>query len=258
MDEEAPYTDSLSPFPAALHRVERTVPPERAFLAAPNHATLTYGALFDCTRRLAAFHYFNGIGPGACVVIASPDQRHVLAALATLLRIGVTAVIADPEMPATDLRALVRAAGARGLLIDPELPGGVAVAGGLPRGGALLHLCGGTEPGGWFPRLFGHHAANDTVPTLGDVVCGYDPIRDLPDELPEDTVALLRWTLEEELFRCTPVTHGELVDRLEEPGDPVEEALAALLEGGTPVPDPRAGWMRLQRADPGRDEAFPA
>lgn len=197
---DAPMTgpDPVSPFPAALDRIAATIDPARVFLQGGERA-LSYGALFDRVRRLAAFFHSRGLGPGSRVVIASRDDAHVATLLVAMIRCGVTAVIADPAAPADELCRLVRAADAHGVMIDDALPAGAQARSCLREtcrhgGGTFVTLHGeGERTGGVLGRLLRRAVANDAVERYPALLADHAPGR-LPDGLPADTRAYILFT----------------------------------------------------------------
>ena len=195
--------DALSPFPAALDRIEATVDPQRVFLQGGQ--ALRYGELFDRVRRLASFFRARKLAPGARVVIASRDDRHVIALLVAMIRTGVTAVVADPAAPADELTKLVRAADAHGLMIDAGHPAAAEARDVLRDGGLFLALHPEGERRGLLGRLL---ADKSGYPAL---LKDHPPARDLPATLPGDARAYILFTSGTTSNpKGVEITHGNL------------------------------------------------
>lgn len=193
--------DAQSPFPAALDRMEATVDPRRVFLQ--GERALCYGELFDRVRRLASFFRNQKLSPGSRVVIASRDDRHVITLLIAMIRAGVTAVVADPAAPADELKKLLRAADAHGLMIDASHPAAAEARAFLRDGGLFVTLH--EESQGLFGRFLGRSSGYPAL--LKD----HSPARDLPSTLPKDTRAYILFTSGTTSNpKGVEITHGNL------------------------------------------------
>lgn len=198
-----PALESLSRFPFAFDHTETATKPAKPFLIGPdsgpdsgsNPGTLTYATLFERIRRLATFFHAAGLHTGDRVILASRDDAQAITLFLAMLRCGITAVILDPQSPPEECRALIRAADPRGVILDADLAARVDPRRTLPDDTVMVTLEPETvgpaallgrlfrrrngQVGNWrYPALLHHHA----------------PMRDLPADLPDRTVAYLLFT----------------------------------------------------------------
>ena len=82
---------------------------------------VTYGQLFDLSRRLAAGLKRDGFRPGDRVFLLAPLNARVLAVVLAVMRLGGVVVVADPGSGRDVLRARLRESDTKWLLISPRL-----------------------------------------------------------------------------------------------------------------------------------------
>ena len=94
--------------------------PKRAFIQAQS-GTLKYGEVVARLPRLTGVFRRMGLAAGARVVLASDDDLALATIFIALIRNGLTAVVLNPEVRATELARLVDAADPGALIIDSRL-----------------------------------------------------------------------------------------------------------------------------------------
>ncbi|UNS99088.1 AMP-binding protein [Streptomyces tubbatahanensis] len=104
----------------ALRYASRT--PDRPALIGPSR-TLTYGRLAAETNTAAAAFAAAGLRPGDAVAVRLPNTVEVVVALLGLLRAGVVPVLVPPAVGEDELRHVVAATKARGVLLVDQLNG---------------------------------------------------------------------------------------------------------------------------------------
>lgn len=83
-------------------------------------ATFTYAQVADRAGRVSAALAARGVGAGDRVLLLMGDGIDFVAGLFGCLGLGAVAVMANPELPAVDHRALLAYTGARAVLADPS------------------------------------------------------------------------------------------------------------------------------------------
>jgi long-chain acyl-CoA synthetase len=107
--------DLISTFADAA-RIRPNVP----FLTT-DRGVLTYGEVLRQIPLLAAMYREMGLGIGDRVIIAANDERTAMVLFLSLIRCGITAILASPDNPAPEARSLIDAARPKGLFIDEAL-----------------------------------------------------------------------------------------------------------------------------------------
>ena len=93
---------------------------KREFIVAET-GTLKFGEVVARLPRLTGVFADMGLAPGARVVLATDDDLALATIFIALLRNGITAVVLNPEVRATELARLVDAADPAALMLDSRL-----------------------------------------------------------------------------------------------------------------------------------------
>ena len=93
---------------------------KREFIVAET-GTLTFGEVVARLPRLTGVFADMGLAPEARVVLATDDDLALATIFIALLRNGITAVVLNPEVRATELARLVDAADPAALILDSRL-----------------------------------------------------------------------------------------------------------------------------------------
>lgn len=166
------------------------IKPGKAFLAV-GRDVLSYGDLLKRTSQLARIWAEAGLRTGDRVVLASRDDSELPLLFLALLRCGLTAVVIDPQLSAPAAQQLIRAADARGIILDRSLrqewqPGGELYV-------LEIHKAGG-RGATLFSKLLRRKESEGTLPGSYPAVLEQCRPGELPATLPDDLVAYILFT----------------------------------------------------------------
>lgn len=185
-------TEQLSAFPALYEEIRGRTKASKSFVA--GRRTLTYGTLFDQVARSATLFGKLGLAPGDRAIIASDDDLATITLFLALVRTGVTAVILNPEATASELRALIDAADAKVLFMDPEIARRAGLVDRAGRGATVIEIDpAAAKPKSILGRLSGGTDA-EGAPSFPALLEALDPAPALPDALPDSTAAYILFT----------------------------------------------------------------
>jgi fatty-acyl-CoA synthase/benzoate-CoA ligase/fatty acid CoA ligase FadD22 len=152
------------------------------------HRVTTHGEVHDLAARAAAVLAAHGVGPGDRVLLALPDSIAWVTAFLATARLGATAVLANPELPAADHEFMAEDAGVGLAVTGPGLEERFASGrrlgawGHLPAvaGGELLALARAAAPADPHPAgprtpLYVQYTSGTTGRPKGVVHCHGDP-----------------------------------------------------------------------------------
>jgi long-chain acyl-CoA synthetase len=103
-------------------------PDQPAVVASPSGTTLTYGELAGRCHQIVHALRSRGIGHGDIVAYALPNDVDILWWQLALQEMGVHAIALNPQLSATETRAILDHSGAVGLVVDAADPNAAGLA----------------------------------------------------------------------------------------------------------------------------------
>jgi acyl-coenzyme A synthetase/AMP-(fatty) acid ligase len=177
-------------------RAERSIEPAKPFVVGPR--TLTYGGLIDRTRRLSTLFRELGLRQDDRALIATDDDIATVCIFLALLRNGITAVVLDPQASGPELKTLIRTADAKALFMDGAVIARGAAEAGKRADAALVQISEDADAReSLFWRLTRGLRAGRPAPagpTYPAVLHDMPPAKELPSDVPEETLAYILFT----------------------------------------------------------------
>jgi long-chain acyl-CoA synthetase len=177
-------------------RAERSIKPTKLFVV--GHRALTYGALIDQTRRLSTLFREIELRRDDRAVLATDDDLAAISIFVALLRNGITAVVLDPQASRPELQNLIRAADAKALFMDRAIIARSNVEASKRADAAVVPIQNHATGNASFLRRLANRVRAEP-PALDElaypaVLQRLAPMKDLPREVPETTLAYILFT----------------------------------------------------------------
>ena len=181
----------MSPILAALDRIERSAKASKVYVAGSRD--MSYGELFDRVRRLTTLFANIGLARDDRAIVSSKDDLALITLFVALVRNGITAVVLDPQSPATELCKLVEAADAKALFLDDDRVRSVDLTSAL-RSDAVIIPIGADQPAN--KLLFGAFGkkSNSPAETYPALLAGITPTVPGGEGVGDSTTAYILFT----------------------------------------------------------------